>query len=211
MARPRHHRWRPSGAQRGGRDFRSARADPGIVAGGGKRTGSRCGPRNPVHAGQGADKTGAARPGFVFHSAIARRGASLRDRLASQGAQKGHSRSRAAGDSPPPPSPPTFLAAPFPNPLRDPAASPPPPPPGALVRPGRVYIFSQWVLRAIVGPRFGLRAVARSVPRQVPGPLLPLDAGRRRVPSRLDAGGCHLDPVSRILVSGLREYLAGLR
>src|SRR5882724_1807942 len=46
-----------------------------------------------------ASEARAARPRAVFHPADARRGASLRDRLAPQIAQEGHPRGRPAGDS----------------------------------------------------------------------------------------------------------------
>ena len=54
-------------------------------------------------------------PGAVFHPAAARRGASLRDRLAPQAAQKGHPRGRVAGNSRHRPVTQTCLAAPFRN------------------------------------------------------------------------------------------------
>src|SRR5258708_1280631 len=119
MARSRHHRRRQGPAQRRTRDFRSARAEGRVVAGGGKRAGPRCRPRNPVHAGQGAHQTRTARPGFVFHSAVARRSASLRDRLAPQAAQKGHTRGRPAGNSRHRPVAQARLAASFRDPEGD--------------------------------------------------------------------------------------------
>jgi excinuclease ABC subunit C len=119
MARSRHYRWRPRPAQRGAGDFRGARIEPGRVAGRGKRAGPRRRPRDPVHAGARGHQARAARPGAVLHPAAARRGASLRDRLAPQAAQKGHSRSRIAGDSRHRPLTQTCLAAPFRNPEGD--------------------------------------------------------------------------------------------
>ena len=97
------------------RDFRGSRADAGVAAGGGQGAGPRRRPRNPVHAGPRADQTRAARPGAVFHPAAARRGASLRDRLAPQAAQKGHPRGRPAGNSRHRPVTQTCLAASFRN------------------------------------------------------------------------------------------------
>ena len=119
MARPRHHRRRPRPAQRGPRDFRGARADPGLAAGGRQGTGPRRRPRDPVHAGPRGDQARAARPRAVFHPAAARRGASLRDRLAPQAAQEGHPRGRLAGNSRHRPVTQTCLAASFRNPEGD--------------------------------------------------------------------------------------------
>ena len=87
----------------------------GVAAGGRQGAGPRRRPRNPVHAGPRAAQARAARSGAVFHSAAARRGASLRDRLAPQAAQKGHSRSRVAGNSRHRPVTQTCLAASFRN------------------------------------------------------------------------------------------------
>ena len=95
--------------------FDEPRADAGVAAGGRQGTGPRRRPRNPVHAGPRAAQARAARPRALFHSAAARRGASLRDRLAPQAAQKGHSRSRPAGNSRHRPVTQTCLAAPFRN------------------------------------------------------------------------------------------------
>ena len=115
MARPRHHRRRPRPAQCGPGDLRGPRADPGLAAGGRQRAGPRRRPRNPVHAGPRGDQARAARPRAVFHPAAARRGASLRDRLAPQAAQKGHPRGGLAGNSRHRPVTQTCPAAPFRN------------------------------------------------------------------------------------------------
>ena len=76
-----------------------------------KGPGPRRRPRNPVHAGPRGDQAGAARSRAVFHPAAARRGASFRDRLAPQTAQKGHPRGRLAGNSGHRPVTQTCLAA----------------------------------------------------------------------------------------------------
>ena len=89
------------------------------LLGRGKGSGPRRRPRNPVHAGQGGDQAGAARPRAVFHPAAARRGAPLRDRLAPQAAQKGHPRGGPAGNPRHRPVTETCLAAPFRNPEGD--------------------------------------------------------------------------------------------
>ena len=115
MARPRHHRRRPRPAQCRPGDFRRTGADAGVADGGRQGPGSRRRPRNPVHAGPRAAQARAARSGIVFHPAAARRGASFRDRLAPQIAEKGHSRSRLAGNSRHRPVTQTCLAAPFRN------------------------------------------------------------------------------------------------
>ncbi len=115
MARPRHHRRRARPAQCRPRDLRGTRVDPGLAAGGRQGPRPRCRPRNPVHAGPRGDQARAARPRAVFHPAAARRGASLRDRLAPQAAQKGHPRGRFAGDSRHRPVTETCLAASFRN------------------------------------------------------------------------------------------------
>src|SRR5882762_11266232 len=115
MARPRRHRRRPRSAQRGQGDFRGPWIDGGRAAGRGKRARPRRRPRDPVHAGPRAAQARAARSGAVLHSAAARRGASLRDRLAPQAAQKGHSRSRFAGNPGHRPVTQTCFAASFRN------------------------------------------------------------------------------------------------
>ena len=96
-------------------DFRGPRTDAGVAAGGRQGAGPRRRPRNPVHAGPRGDQARAARPRAVFHPAAARRGASLRDRLAPQAAQKGHPRGRPAGNSRHRPVTQTCLAASFRN------------------------------------------------------------------------------------------------
>ena len=70
-----------------------------VVADGGRQgAGPRCRPRDPVHAGPRGDQARAPGPRAVFHPAAARRGASFRDRIAPQTAQKGHQGSRPAGN-----------------------------------------------------------------------------------------------------------------
>src|SRR5436309_10651844 len=115
MAGSRHHRWRPRPAQCCQGDFRNPRADPGVAAGGGQGPGARRRPRNAVHARPRGDQARTARPRAVFHPAAARRGASIRDRLAPQAAQEGHPRSRLAGNPGHRSVTQTCLAAPFRN------------------------------------------------------------------------------------------------
>ena len=115
MARPRHHRWRARPAQRGARNLPKSRADRGRADGGRQGAGARRRPRDPVHARPRGDQARAPRPRALLHPAAARRGPSLRDRLAPQAAQKGHPRGRPAGDSRHRPVTQTCLAAPLRN------------------------------------------------------------------------------------------------
>ena len=91
--------------------FQTLGLTAGHAAGGGQGAGPRRRPGNAVHAGPRGDQARTARPRAVFHPAAARRGASFRDRIAPQTAQKGHPRSGFAGNSGHRPVTQTCLAA----------------------------------------------------------------------------------------------------